>query len=96
MKANPNKMTLKEYKRKKIKSMNVVFKMMYYLWVTNLKVVDKGVWKNNNDFNYSIRALNPYNPLSYIVFVLTTPLVILTEGLRNVGVEEIKTWFKYQ
>lgn len=89
------KLSEKEYKKNQFKKLNFLAKMLFYTWIINLKVVDKKVWNNNNDYSYKIRTLNPYNPISYIVFILMFFFFGLINGFGNLTKKDIKDLFKF-
>lgn len=90
------KMTPQEYKKKIIKSSPGIFKLCYNLYISDIKVTDSNVWKNNNDYNYRIRELNPFNPLSYLVLIILVPTAILIDGLSNFDFSDAPKLFKYR
>lgn len=89
-------MTPEEYKKQVIKSSPGIFRLCYNLYISDVKVTDSNVWKNNNDYNYKIRELNPINPLSYLVLIILIPTAILLDGLTNFEFSEIPELFTYR
>ena len=90
------KMTPEEYKKSVIKGIGTpIAPILVFLGITNIKVGDRNTWKNNNDYYYSIREINPYNPLSYIVSVFFIPVALLIRGFNKETFKDIKRLFKY-
>jgi hypothetical protein len=90
------KMTPQEYKKSVIKGIgNPIAPILVFLGITNIKVGDRNAWKNNNDYYYSIREINPYNPLSYIVALLFIPVALIIRGFNKETFKDIKRLFKY-
>ena len=91
-----SKMTPQEYKKSIIKELgSPIASILVSLGITNIKVGDRNSWKNNNDYYYSIREINPYNPLSYIVATLFIPVALLIRGFNKETFKDIKRLFKY-
>jgi len=90
-------MTQSEYKDQLLKySFTKYFRIALKLGVSNLIIIDKGE-KHFDRFNYRVRELNPYNPLTYIFILITIiPLfiIILFKNLNEVTYE-IKKLFRY-
>ena len=91
-----SKMTIEEFKKNKINSISPLFKLCYFLYISDIKVTDKNVWKDNNDFNYRVREVNPYNPLSYILLLFFLPIALLINGFNRDSFEDIKKLFIYR
>lgn len=90
------KMTPQEYKKSVIKGTgSTIAPILVFLGITNIKVGDRNTWKNNNDYYYSIREINPYNPLSYIVATFFIPVALLIRGFNKETFKDIKWLFKY-
>lgn len=90
------KMTPQEYKKWVFKTKPLIVKICYNLYITDIEITDSKVWNNNNDYNYRLRELNPYNPLSYLVLVILLPISIIINGLENIDISDIPKLFKYR
>ncbi len=90
------KMTPQEYRGKLIKTYPKLFRVCLFLRISDLEIIDNNVWKNNNDYNYRIREINPYNPLSYIILIFLVPIGLLLSGFNKQSFKEIKKLFKYR
>jgi hypothetical protein len=91
-----SKMTIEEFKKKKINSISPVFKLFYFLYISDIQVTDKKVWNNNNDFGYRTREVNPYNPLSYILLLFLLPIAFMINGVNRETFIDIKKLFIYR
>ena len=91
-----SKMTPKEYKKYIIKSIgSPIASILVFLGITNIKVGDRKVWNNNDDYYYNIRELNPYNPLTYIISVFLIPAVLIVNGFNVETFDNIKDLYQY-
>jgi len=89
-------MTPQQFKEKLIKTHSPLLKICYFLGITNLEIIDNNVWKTNNDYNYKIREINPYNPLSYLVLLAFLPFALLFNGFNKDSFNSIKKMFIYR
>ena len=90
------KMTPEEYRDWVFNTKPLIVKICYYLYITDVMVTDSKVWNNNNDYNYKVRELNPYNPLSYLVLSVLFPIAVIMNGFENIEVSDIPKLFKYR
>ena len=91
-----SKISREEFLRNVIKKESLIIRIFLFLHITNFKVIDKRVWNNNNDYYVSIRQLNPYNPLAWIVFIVLLPLSVLQYGVVNHTKKDFKRIFRYE
>jgi hypothetical protein len=90
------KLSIEEYRKKELRTYNVFLRTLAYLRISNIKVIDKKAWNNNSDYFIKIRELNPYNPISYIIFILLMICKIIFNGLKCINKKEITDLFKYR
>jgi hypothetical protein len=90
------KMTPKEYRTKLINTYPRLLKICLFLGISDLEIIDNDVWKNNSDYNYRIREVNPYNPLSWILLLFFLPVGLLINGFNRESFDDIKKLFKYR
>lgn len=88
------KLTPKEYRKKLIKTYPTIFKVCLFLRISNLEIIDRNIWKNNQDYEYRIREINPCNPLSYILLLVVIPIGLLLNGFNKESFQDIKKLFK--
>lgn len=89
------KLSEKKYLKHHIKNFTFLAKFLYYIGVTNLKCFDEKIWNNNNDYHLKIRELNPYNPISYIIFVVLFLFSGLINGFGNLKKKDVINLFKF-
>lgn len=90
------KMTPQEYREKLINTFPKLLQICLFLGISNLEIIDKDVWKNNNDYNYRLREINPYNPLSWIFLLFVLPVALLINGFNKESFQDVKKLFKYR
>jgi hypothetical protein len=90
------KMTPQEYREILIKTYPKLLQICLFLGISDLEIIDKNVWKNNNDYNYKLREVNPYNPLSWILLLFFLPVALLINGFNKESFEDVKKLFKYR
>ena len=88
------KMTPREFREKTIKTSPTIFKICLFLRISSIEIIDKDIWKNNNDYEYKIREINPYNPLSYLLLLFFIPIGLVINGFNKKSFEDIKKLFK--
>ena len=90
------KLSIKEYRQRELKTYNWVLRLLVLLSISNVKVIDTKGWNTNSDYFFKIRELNPYNPISYIIFILLLFFKIILNGLKGIKKKEITDLFKYR
>jgi len=90
-------MTKQEYTEQlKKHSFTSFFRICLKLKISNIIIIDKGE-KSIGRFNYKVRELNPYNPLTYLfVIICFIPffIIVLIKNLHEISYE-LKKLFKY-
>ena len=84
-------MTEKEFKMRRIKAMGIIVVILYYLWVLNIKVKKSRL----GGYAYTIRELNPYNPLSYVLLPIFLLFGIVLYGVIDTF-KNVEKSFKYR
>ena len=90
------KLSIKEYRQRELRTYNWVLRLLVLLSISNVKVIDTKGWNTNSDYFFKIRELNPYNPISYIIFILLLFFKIILNGLKGIKKKEITDLFKYR
>ena len=90
------KLSIKEYRQRELKTYNWVLRLLVLLSISNVKVIDTKGFNDNSDYFFKIRELNPYNPISYIIFILLLFFKIILNGLKGIKKKEITDLFKYR
>lgn len=90
------KMTPQEYREKLIKTYPRLLKICLFLGISDLEIIDNNVWKDNNDYNYRLREVNPYNPLSWILLLFFLPVALLINGFNRESFDDVKQLFVYR
>ena len=90
------KKSIIEYRKEELKTYNWFLRLLVFLRISNVKVIDTKAWNTNSDYFFKIRELNPYNPISYIIFILLIVCKITFYGLKSVKKKEIADLFKYR
>jgi hypothetical protein len=88
------KMTPREFRKKLIKTYPLILRICLFLKISNLEIIDRNAWKNNNDYEYRIQEINPLNPLSYILLLFFLPIGLLINGFNKQSFQDIKKLFK--
>jgi hypothetical protein len=88
------KITAQEFRNITIKTYPYIFRILILFRVSSIQITDRDIWKNNNDYEYKIREINPYNPLSYIVLLLVVPIGLIVNGFNKESFNDIKKLFK--
>ena len=89
-------MTPQEYRKKVLTIYAPLLRLALFLHISDIKIMDKNVWKSNDDYYHKIREINPYNPLSYILLLLFLPIVLLINGFNRDSFADIKKLFIYR
>ena len=88
------KITPKEFRKKTIKIFPTIFRTFVFLRISSIEIIDRDIWKNNNDYEYKVREINLYNPLSYLVLLFLIPIGLLIGGFNKETFKSIKQLFK--
>lgn len=85
-------MTKKEYEQQVFNQLGTLFKIFYFIGVYQFRTysdLDGDWWMED-------RVLNPYNPISYIIFPTTYLILGLFYGFSNVNFKDMLLLFKYE
>ena len=86
-------MTKEEYKRGIINNhYNKFHRILFKLGITRIKVIESKAL--NQKWKHKVQVLNPWNPLSYIIFIILIVVSFFILIFEDI-IPEIKRLFKY-
>lgn len=86
------KLLLKNKRKKAISGMNFIEKLLIYLWVTKIWFEYRD--NKNKKFFWKCTKVNPFNPLTWILIIVSFPIEIIITIIRLF--KEIGGMFKVQ
>lgn len=87
------KLLLKNKRKKAISNMNLIEKLLIYLWVSKIWFEYQNHNKNKKFF-WKCTKVNPFNPLTWILIIVSFPIEIIKTIIRLF--KEIGGMFKVQ